>query len=515
MGPSNISENLILKEEQFQNLQLGFNVMCGYTVVNGTGHINETVKISSEVVSTSFYAGFEVINKNIEVTKGLSTIVEVKQTVPIGCTYNENDTDICVTTLVLFNPNERLDPCEVGVNVVNADNISRCFHEIQTQKVNDTWDQEKTYSFRVSTVDHYYDDENKFSLRLQLGDNVNHPIWKGFIQDEIPVRITGFYTYRNRLCYSHIDPHMKTADGIYYEQQRVGDFMLYHNTYYDIEVHEANQLCNHNYAVCTCGIAVRAGADVFIINRCGRANILEFVRSNDGGIIDVIEVNSYRYKVITPIGTIIDIALHGGSYQNTMNVDIIMSAKDLGNVQGLCGYFDGNRYNDFLRSDGVQSSNNNDYKFSESWRLSDGINLFKTRNRHLDKWAHYSEVMCHCVEPVNGSCNSILDNICRNPSSITLSKIQNANTPEKEKELDRLYHLINNTRDISQTINTDVTITEEAIRVCNESIYNSAAVVLFGTDIINEDPEEVVRQCAFDVSESVTAKAFTEDQTVV
>jgi hypothetical protein len=53
-----------------------------------------------------------------------------------------------------------------------------------------------------------------------------------------------------------------------------------------------------------------------------------------------------------------------------MNIDIIMSPKDLGNTQGLCGNFDGDPNNDFVLKDGTQASNNNDYRFSESWRYS-------------------------------------------------------------------------------------------------------------------------------------------------
>ena len=58
--------------------------------------------------------------------------------------------------------------------------------------------------------------------------------------------------------------------------------------------------------------------------------------------------------------------LHRGG--NTMNVDIIISAKDFGKTEGLCGFCDGNPTNDFLHKDGTTSYNRNaDYKFSDSW----------------------------------------------------------------------------------------------------------------------------------------------------
>ena len=51
-----------------------------------------------------------------------------------------------------------------------------------------------------------------------------------------------------------------------------------------------------------------------------------------------------------------------------MNVDIIISAKDFGKTEGLCGFCDGNPTNDFLHKDGTTSYNRNaDYKFSDSW----------------------------------------------------------------------------------------------------------------------------------------------------
>jgi hypothetical protein len=50
--------------------------------------------------------------------------------------------------------------------------------------------------------------------------------------------------------------------------------------------------------VCACAVAVRAGADVFMINRCGTINFLDFVSCDDGGIIQVEKLNDATYKVI-------------------------------------------------------------------------------------------------------------------------------------------------------------------------------------------------------------------------
>lgn len=97
------------------------------------------------------------------------------------------------------------------------------------------------------------------------------------------------------------------------------------------------------------------------------------------------------------------ITLHGGFYQNTMNVDIIMSAKDFGKTEGLCGNFDGNPSNDFVRSDGGTSNNNADYAFSESWRYMH-LHLYHRRlcgrvirNAPNDFFRGYERHNKHCL----------------------------------------------------------------------------------------------------------------------
>jgi hypothetical protein len=53
-----------------------------------------------------------------------------------------------------------------------------------------------------------------------------------------------------------------------------------------------------------------------------------------------------------------------------MNIDVYMSAKDFGNVAGLCGNFDGDASNDLEHRDGtISNDKNRSYKFADSWRF--------------------------------------------------------------------------------------------------------------------------------------------------
>lgn len=73
------------------------------------------------------------------------------------------------------------------------------------------------------------------------------------------------------------------------------------------------------------------------------------------------------FQVRTPTGTLIDLILH--SWGNTMNIDIYMSARDFGHIDGLCGHFDGDGSNDFKKRDGTAVDGHINHTFSESWRF--------------------------------------------------------------------------------------------------------------------------------------------------
>ena len=55
--------------------------------------------------------------------------------------------------------------------------------------------------------------------------------------------------------------------------------------------------CNRGYATCACGVAIRAGQDVFMLNRCGRIYFIDFISCKEGGILDIIREASNKYKV--------------------------------------------------------------------------------------------------------------------------------------------------------------------------------------------------------------------------
>lgn len=64
-----------------------------------------------------------------------------------------------------------------------------------------------------------------------------------------------------------------------------------------MKVLEKTNRCNGNRALCTCGVIVRAGADVFAINLCNRVRFIEFLSCEEGGILKIVKKNDRRYEV--------------------------------------------------------------------------------------------------------------------------------------------------------------------------------------------------------------------------
>ncbi|XP_060604052.1 von Willebrand factor D and EGF domain-containing protein-like [Ruditapes philippinarum] len=493
-GPSTDAEELVLNEKDMGRDSLGFEVKCGVIEVNET-------EDSSETLSEPFYAGFQASSEEITVSKSSFEEVTIQQTVPMGCQYIEGEGTSCSTTVSLYDDNLSEHPCDAGISAVNADNDDMCTNQIQTLQKKDSWDSNKKYKFRVATVDSNYDDGKEFGVRVQIGSTVDHAIWKGYTIENIKVKVTDTGTYQNKMCYSHVDPHMRTGDGRPYENQREGYYMLFQHKISDIEVQERTKYCfgGGRGPVCACAVAVRAGADVFMINRCGTINFLDFVNCDDGGIIQVEKLNDAVYKIITPTGTQVIVKLLGGRYQSTMNIDIIMSPKDLGNTQGLCGNFDGDPNNDFVLKDGTQASNNNDYRFSESWRLPGNINLFTLSKRVLEKWAARNEVTCRCVDGIctvqkRRECGRTANSITKKKCDIHSRKKREMGPEKHQKEIDRLYKLMQTSRPAivkRSTEETNIT-TEEADAICRESIYSSPAIREMPDKTAGKNPEKLL-----------------------
>ncbi|XP_060573106.1 neurogenic locus Notch protein-like [Ruditapes philippinarum] len=518
-GPTTEINDLLFHQSVLidNKITMGFNIYCGISALTSDG---PNASVTDMVFSESYYAGIKVINTTIYIDKGDTAVIQLQSTMPIGCRYNDPPGDDCIENFQIFSRENEGFQCKAGVANLALQPNQRCSNGLQTQKKGSTWDPDTVFNFSIVTTDMNYNDKRLFYLLLQFPDIMGHEIWRNYNFPVIKVHL--LYTF-TRDCY--------------YEQQRkngqlyTGTFLMYRNTKYGIEVQEQTKSCNRGRATCACGVAIRAGKDVFMINRCGSINYLGFTKCEDGGILQVVRINHYKYDVFTPIGTKITIRLfqneREGRYEGTMNIDITMAPKDLYNIEGLCGQFDNNPANDFQHRDGTVSAINSANRkshfadFTESWSLTSEetkqLNLFLTGQRTLDSWGDLNGLFCVCEsnKPVaEATCYPTQYLNCTLSRSITGTKCNVLNRRRRsadgnykdDKELDRLLQLMTalDTPEIETRVKRqdiqNIHITEAAAEeLCEDKIAGSLAVQEYSEVGGNEDPNEVIKQCTFDV----------------
>ncbi|XP_053377681.1 neurogenic locus notch homolog protein 1-like isoform X15 [Mercenaria mercenaria] len=515
-GPSRDMDDLTLQESALidNGLGLGITVRCGVRVSSVVDGLKTNMTASAD-----FFAGVKVTNRTVYIDKNSTAFVRIKTTIPLGCQYEDNVTSLCTENLKIFDPNPH--NCKVGSITTSSPSMpdnQKCSSPFQSLTKDQTFDTNVEHQFDIQTTDHTYDDKSVFNLKLQFGHEVSHRIWKNYILQDIQVIVVDKLEYKNKICYSHIDPHHRTADGHYYEMQLEGIFLLYKHKGTNVEVQIITTRC-WNRPTCICAVAIRAGRDVFMINICGSINFFGFTHCGEGGILQIIKVNDNLYNIYTPTGTKITVSLLYGY----INVDIAMAPKDLNNVEGLCGYFDNDISNDFRHRDGTTSGLDwKDDDFSNSWRVEDKDNLFRTY-RQLTAWVDDNMLYCICegtTKEAEAFCSPSQYLDCEvDPSSITNQQCLVTQNRKRrsvhfndDKELERLLTLMSPVpkhivikRQVEETIFTE----DEAMSLCTEKINGSLAMSSYSDVSGNEDPNAVISQCAFDL-QTTNDKSLSE-----
>ncbi|XP_060602736.1 uncharacterized protein LOC132755829 [Ruditapes philippinarum] len=505
-GPSQNMDDLSLHEDTFKDYPLGYMVQCSVAV--------SAVKRGQQTepkYSDKYYAGVKIYNSTVFLKKGSHIQIAISSTLPIGCTHPDNINVHCKDELRISNALKQKCQEETLANIVEDDDDSRtkCTEEIKTLYKGARWDPNTLFHFKIVTTDMDYEDNNTFGLKLQFSSDMAHTFWKNKALPNVRVIVQDNIDYQNKTCYSHGDPHIRTADGNYYSQQQVGSFILYHNEKYNIEIQETTQRCGS--AACTCGVSIRAGRDIFMINRCGKINFLGFPQCDDGGILQVVRINERTYKVFTPIGTKITLSL----MTRFINIDILMAPKDKYNLRGLCGYFDNKKSNDMVHRDRTTSTINVDYPYTDfvnSWRVQKE-EVYSRKKRDLKSWASQNGIFCVCEEEkaersAEALCSSMQYLECPMQDSITQTKCyihshrKRRSPASHEKEMDRLFALmqpVENHNIRKRNTNATVISEDQAKEKCSKKIKGSLAFTSYRDMTASEDPNAVISQCIFDI----------------
>ncbi|XP_013398006.1 mucin-17 [Lingula anatina] len=236
---------------------------------------------------------------------------------------------------------------------------------------------------------------------------------------------------RRAACSSTNDPHMSTFDRRRYNNFYEGEFVLYRHKELPYAVHAFYKKCHR--ATCNCGVGVKSGDDVIMIDRCQGLKTKRTKKSKKSkrskysrGTTYPVQVNIYKngeltpgtrifstnrgqsYEIHMPHGTYVTVQIHGSMY---INIVVTPSASDFQRVEGLCGNYDGSSRNDLVKRDGSTENTRSIYPndFSKSWRVLAGESIYTGVAATRAKGQNNGAIYCDCILGLAPRCGYSFD----------------------------------------------------------------------------------------------------------
>ncbi|WAQ95362.1 VWDE-like protein, partial [Mya arenaria] len=130
---------------------------------------------------------------------------------------------------------------------------------------------------------------------------------------------------------------------------------------------------SNNPAKCNCGLAVRAGRDVYVINVCNGYIDIGYKQCWDKALT-VKKENDFTYTIFMPYGTAVRARIDNAPFMGeeggrVLDISVLPSLQDRqGNSTGLCGSLNDNSVDDF----------DNETEFINKWKVPQDRSLFTT-----------------------------------------------------------------------------------------------------------------------------------------
>ncbi|CAH1259096.1 VWDE [Branchiostoma lanceolatum] len=347
-------------------------------------------------VSNEFFAGIKILTEIVEVEEnGDEKYIQLQPTLPLLCLYPESIIPCEISVQVEFKDVDyAADRQCQGNSVPDAQSSQNCVRDF----TKDDWN--GILEFPVKATRDLQIDGRSNGLRyLKVGfrpmSSLNSPLWDGYQVEDVDV-LTHDQDREGTVCSSTGDPHYRSFDGKRFHVYQPGTFVLYRHTALPIEVQTRMKMCHAGNVACNCGVSVRSGNEVFILNKCSgsrdtfhwytggvirRGLPLAMRVDHHGAVGDdtrfYIADGGQKYFVYFPTGSWMKIDVRG----YYMNVYIYPSTDDFDKTVGLCGTFDGDKENDGLHfgttatdtiRDGAVISHT---AFVNSWKLPEGQTL--------------------------------------------------------------------------------------------------------------------------------------------
>ncbi|XP_069119355.1 von Willebrand factor D and EGF domain-containing protein-like [Argopecten irradians] len=411
--------------------RMNFLVKCEIRLRSLNGSL-----LSEFRASEFFEAGFKADQTSYTVSEGAYIDIMIHLTVPLGCAYFPDDDDterrdhaksVCTTDIVIETPNTGNDCSPGGISdeAVSFANTN-CGLRISTLDWN-TSKPLRVYGAEDNTVNA---GSRSTYIRLKFRQDVFfHSTWNNVSAPDILVVVDDEDNIvLNSQCYSRNDPHMRTFDGRYYENQRLAEFVLYYNKERLYWVHAFYQTCHWPWstATCNCGVAIRNNQALFVANFCNAQTGWTVSSTQSNRYIEktfcddthmTITQNGKSYTITLPSGTQVSFNYYHSSQDKIFigSIYVKPSLADWKTSSGLCGYLDNNYNNDFVLRDG--STTLDSQAFALDWKVPDDESLFGDINLSDDALALPTYCKCRSNSTqFNDFDNQVLCNITETPS---------------------------------------------------------------------------------------------------
>ncbi|KAL3836563.1 hypothetical protein ACJMK2_021987 [Sinanodonta woodiana] len=366
-----------------RNITLGITLFC---TVSAT-------KLKITVPSQPYFVGMEITPDDaVSIQDSEKTLLNIRSTIPFGCLdLNDN----CLLNVNMHYTETGVDNCLLPA----AAAFSLCGVRISSRRWNETY----TLKIGVRHGQNLQSISRTYNILFKTDEDFDHhELFRNYtLPKVIQVKVsTDTSNLNGKECHAISDPHMLTFDGRYNENQNNGTYILYKHSRKPIQVQMKTGLC---YGIpqgppfCPCGVAIAAGRDVFVIDRCSIPIKIYMPKCDDGTLKGKVKTDGNSYQIYLPTGSLLKI--NGGI---SFNIYLYPSVSDRETTSGLCGYLDNDKKNDFTLRNGSWVPENEFEAFNSNWEVKPEEDLFIPSNyKSLPIWPT-EENLCVCTQYEGG-----------------------------------------------------------------------------------------------------------------
>ncbi|KAL3835998.1 hypothetical protein ACJMK2_021453, partial [Sinanodonta woodiana] len=476
-------------------ISLGMTIICTISVPQR----------SITVPSEPYFIGFEVMfNDTLRIQDLEETWVHIRLTVPFACHTQREE---CFLGVNMFYNETGADDCLLPA----AAALTSCGIRISSLKWNES------YAVRIAPMhgQNLISISRTYNILLRTDETFAHELFRNYtLPRDIQVEVsTDTSNLNGKECHAICDPHMRTFDGRYYENQNEGTYILYKHLKSPIQVQMRTNRCYgfpEGPPFCPCGVAIAVGRDVFVVDRCSIPTIIYMPQCDDGTLKGKIKNAGNFYQIYLPSGSWVKIT--SGMF---FNIYIYPSISDRMATSGLCGYLDGKVENDFMLRNRTTAPDNKLEEFNSNWLVKPEEDLFNISNyKSLKSWPN-EDYLCICrhYQDGNGSqsekCTPDSRKFCPK-SGMNDSLAADCNRtlsvkPNAKIDLDPIdFNVSQSENDTTMEIQTKINFTENSATHECWSYLNSSLLFEKCSKIPDIDPSSFATTCAKDALISET-----------